>query len=33
MEYEVLGPGGARLSFPNDEHDRLVIRADIGQAL
>ncbi len=32
MEYEVVGPAGARLTFPNDGYDTLRIVADIGQA-
>lgn len=32
MEYEVLGPAGARLTFPNAGHDTLVITDDLGQA-
>lgn len=31
MEYEVLGPSTARLTFPNDRHDVLQITPDIGQ--
>jgi hypothetical protein len=31
MEYEVIGPGGARLTFPNNGYDRLSIVADVGQ--
>lgn len=31
MEYEVTGPGGARLTFPNDGYDTLRILEDIGQ--
>ena len=31
MEYEVLGPGSARLTFPNDSYHRLRIQPDIGQ--
>lgn len=31
MEYEVLGPGSARLSFPNSEDDSLLVLADLGQ--
>lgn len=29
-EVEVIGSGGARLTFPNKGHDRLVIDDDIG---
>ena len=38
MEYEVLGPSDARLTFPNGEdgsdpeYDELIITPDIGQA-
>lgn len=32
MEFEVLGPGGARLTFPNDRYDQLQIVSDVGQA-
>lgn len=31
MEYEVLGVGDARLTFPNGAHHRLVVTRDIGQ--
>lgn len=31
MEYEILGPGGARLTFPNDGYDTLRILTDVGQ--
>jgi hypothetical protein len=31
MEYEVIGPSGARLTFPNDGYDTLRILTDIGQ--
>lgn len=31
MEYEVLGPAAARLTFPNSEADELVITTDLGQ--
>jgi len=31
MEYEVLGPGNARMTFPNDSYDILRILPDIGQ--
>ncbi len=31
MEYEVLGPGAARLTFPNDGWDELRIVEDLGQ--
>lgn len=31
MEYEVLGPSAARLSFPNTEDHELVIVDDLGQ--
>ena len=31
MEYEVVGPGSSRLTFPNDSEHRLLIRADVGQ--
>ena len=31
MEYEVLGAGSARLTFPNDSEHRLSIRQDLGQ--
>lgn len=31
MEYEVLGPATARLTFPNDGYDTLRILEDIGQ--
>ena len=31
MEYEVTGPGTARLTWPNDDYDRLHVLADIGQ--
>lgn len=31
MEYEVLGPSTARMTFPNDGYDTLRIVADIGQ--
>lgn len=31
MEYEVVGPGTARSSFPNDGYDVLRVRPDIGQ--
>lgn len=32
MEYEVTGPGAARLTWPNDGYDQLHVTADIGQA-
>lgn len=32
MEYEVVGPGAARLTFPNDGYDTLQVSSDIGQA-
>lgn len=32
MEYEVTGPGGARLTFPNDGYDVLRVWAELGQA-
>lgn len=34
LEYEVLGPASARLTFPNDEsaNDTLRITSDVGQA-
>lgn len=32
MEYEVLGPGLVRLTFPNDAYDTLRVAADIAQA-
>jgi len=31
MEYEVLGPGAARMTFPNEDYDVLRIIADLGQ--
>jgi hypothetical protein len=31
MEYEVLGPGAARLTWPNDGYDELRIVSDVGQ--
>ena len=31
MEYEVLGPGAARMTFPNGDYDVLRIVSDIGQ--
>lgn len=31
MEYEVLGPSDARLSFPNWRDHKLVISSDLGQ--
>lgn len=31
MEYEVVGPGAARLTFPNDGYDVLRIVDDLGQ--
>ena len=31
MEYEVLGPGAARLTFPNAGHDELSVIDDLGQ--
>jgi hypothetical protein len=31
MEYEVIGPGGGRLTWPNDGYDVLRVGADIGQ--
>jgi len=31
MEYEVVGPGGARLTFPNASYDTLSIVDDLGQ--
>ena len=31
MEYEVHGPSGARLTFPNSGYDTLRILADVGQ--
>lgn len=30
MEYEVVGPGGARMTWPNNGYDQLVVTADIG---
>jgi hypothetical protein len=33
MEYEVLGPGGARMTFPNADYDTLRIITDIGQVI
>lgn len=32
MEFEVVGPGAARLTFPNDGYDALKVSSDIGQA-
>jgi len=32
MEYEVLGPGAARLTWPNDGYDELRVVDDLGQA-
>lgn len=32
MEYEVVGPGLARLTFPTEGYDQLHVTADIGQA-
>lgn len=32
MEYEVLGPSTARLTWPNDGYDTLRITDDLGQA-
>lgn len=31
MEYEVIGPAGERLTFPNDGYDTLRVITDIGQ--
>lgn len=31
MEYEVVGPGTIRLTFPNDENDTLRITSELGQ--
>jgi hypothetical protein len=31
MEYEILGPAGARMTFPNDGGHTLRILSDIGQ--
>lgn len=31
MEYEVVGPSPARLTFPNSGYDKLSIIEDIGQ--
>ncbi len=31
MEYEVVGPGTIRLTFPNDGYDTLSIVAELGQ--
>lgn len=31
MEYEILGPADARMTFPNDDEDNLAIRVDLGQ--
>lgn len=31
MEYEVLGPSTARLSFPNWRDHKLIVSADLGQ--
>jgi hypothetical protein len=31
MEYEVVGPGDARLTFPNNGYDTLRVTVDIGQ--
>lgn len=31
MEYEVLGPLSARLTFPNNGYHRLLVVSDIGQ--
>jgi hypothetical protein len=31
MEYEMLGPAGARLTWPNNGYDELRILKDIGQ--
>lgn len=32
MEYEVVtASGNLRLTFPNDQHDRLIVSDDIGQ--
>lgn len=31
MEYEVVGPGTVRLTFPNDGYDILRVTSDIGQ--
>jgi len=32
MEYEVIGPSPARMTFPNDGYDILRIFTDIGQS-
>ena len=32
MEYEVIGPALARVTFPNDSYDTLAIVSDQGQA-
>ena len=31
MEYEVVGPGSLRLTFPNDGYDTLWVTEDFGQ--
>lgn len=31
MEYEVLGPGAARMTWPNDGYDELRVVDDLGQ--
>lgn len=31
MEYEVIGSSGARLTWPNEGYDSLVVTADLGQ--
>lgn len=31
MEFEVIGPGAERLTFPNAGYDTLIITTDIGQ--
>ena len=32
MEYEILGPSGARHTFPNASYDKLSVIPDLGQA-
>lgn len=32
IEYEVVGPAAARLTFPNDSYDTLRVVEDIGQS-
>lgn len=30
MEFEVVGPGGARMTWPNDGFDRLIVTEDLA---